>query len=275
MRLRAFGVCLLLSLLLIVGALAASVHATQYVWSDYFSSFEPNYGAVYDDSTWTEVQNSTLEANVTFTHGIADGTLQLTSHTIIASGTTHHLIYYREVEIEHSMTFECRFCGTGVNSAVVGLLLHGVANWADYVISFTLTGTDGLLKYRKTDSTMAQIVAWSAMNGSLWYTLEISWVASPNHYDVLLYEGDSETAVYNATITDNLHGFNDVSGAVIDIAGKETVDFYRFYVDDMGFGGSFGGSFGSMGGVDINGWLPSIVSLAMVGVVCGMIRKAF
>jgi len=271
---KALTLSLMMSVLIL--ALVSRGYATQHIWSENFNTFTPIYGTNYDYRNWTEVQNRTNPVtspvippeNLTFTHSVADGILQLTAHTILAHTTLAHLTYYRELHIESSMTIEVKFASNGANAFFISFLHDPEYDWLGLgMFNIYCTGGEGYLKWMNTSGVIEDLKFDATMPADVWYTAKISWDASPNHVHALFYEGSNRTAIANATITNNLHDFTDLSGVAFSIIAYDTtVGFGRVFIDYIRVG-SAGGS------ILTTGLIASIVSIAMLACCIGIIKK--
>lgn len=269
---------LMLSLMatVLVLALVHSGYASPHIWSENFNTFEPIYGTDYDYRNWTEVRNRTKPVtspvipaeNLTFTHSVADGILQLTANTILAHTTLAYLTYYREVHIESSMTIEIKFASNGAKAFYISLLHDPEYDWLGLgMLNLYMTGGEGFLKVMNTSGVFADYKFATVMPADVWYTAKLSWDSSPNHLHALFYEGTNRTAIGNYTITNNLHDFTDLSGIAFSIIAYDTtVGFGRVFIDYIRVG-SAGGS------ILTTALIASIVSFAMLACCIGIIKK--
>lgn len=258
---------MLLMVGLLLSAVVCAVFARQYVWSDTFSEFEPYfYVDDYSSDAWCEVVNSTT-SNVTFTHSNVDGVLQICANTVNDTDA-ESLVFYREVNIESSLTFECRFSANVPSTFTIDLLYVEGGSWAGFAFSVVMHSSQAIyLKYVNVSGAISEILVSATIDADAWYTAEIKWDASPNHLHVLFYKEGVDTAISNTTITDNLYDFTDVCGVAMSVGSYPTVNFFRAYVDYIRVGGGLGSS---MFSAELMG---AIVSIVMLGTCFAIIKK--
>jgi hypothetical protein len=105
------------------------------------------------------------------------------------------------------------------------------------------------------------------------YYVTLKWTRFPAVYYFTLKEEGANSYFANKTIEDALYGNIDANKFIVKqiVSSSETSAFVRLYIDYIDHSGVY-----SSGGVDtsiITNILPAIISLAMLGVALGMIRK--
>ena len=259
---------LLLSIMAMVllSAFVGSAFATQHIWSENFNKFEPKYGADYNYKDWYQVKNSTSEANVTFTHAVVDGILQLTSNTLLNSSAMQ-LMYYRQVNIETGMTIEVKFSGNNVFITSIDFMRVEGGAWSSFAFEILYQSQDDIIfKYKAINGSTVDVVVTTSASPDKWYIAKLTWFSSPNHMHFLCHQDGVKTPLTNVTITNNLYDFTDVKGVLIMAGAYTTVNFFRFYVDHIWIG--------SMGAILLPPQvIGAIVSLAMLSAVIGILQK--
>jgi len=253
----------ILAVLLLAMTLISNAYALQHIWSDYFTTFEPLYTSNYDHKNWYEVKNSTSE-NVTFSHSVADGVLTLTSQTT-GEATAETLIYYREITIASSSSFETKFSQNNVFYSEISML-RTESPWTNRVWYLIVQNGEGFFKWTNTSDVEEEVKWSSSVQENKWYWLKLYWDAAPNHFDVQILEEGTSTPLLNQTITNNRYDFTDATGIGMFLGAKTTTHFGRFYIDYI--------KAGSISGTMITPQLISaVVSIGLIGAILGIMKK--
>jgi hypothetical protein len=143
---------------------------------------------------------------------------------------------------------------------------HQAGHEQDYVFTIFVWVSDNhqFFKWYNTTNGGTSQDIYSSFATNEWYTATIEWSRIPNKFQVKI--SNSTSVVINATITNSQYDPLDAIGFEIGQSLSNGDNFGRCYIDYINIETP-------IATIDMNTWIPIVISFAMLGMVIGVMKK--
>ena len=259
--------CLSAVILIVLLISVPIVSALGNTWDEDFTTDNIRTTGSYSYDYWLNVSDST-EANASFAYSVSNGILTLiASKTGTLSNDQQHT-FVRLLDISGDTIIEIKFCFESSQILETYVWYYASNETTSEIIGIRLTPTKHFSVLYRNITKDLETYDFGVLSANQWYIARIDYTEIPVKYNVTLTYPNG-TTIDNVEITNAYYPLSAVYKVAIHQGMfKSASDGYcRFYFDYIDHSSTY--AYNDI----INAFIPVIVTIAMISLALGFIKK--